>query len=120
MQIENKTFDIKNISVEFGTNCVFRDFSLALPEGKITCVLGPSGAGKTTLLKVLGGILPAKDFSAPKCSFIFQDHRLLPHLTALPSKRMESRCPRPSLKGKLVARIMVAVAFSLASEALNS
>ncbi len=83
MQTENKTFDIKNISVEFGTNCVFRDFSLALPEGKITCVLGPSGAGKTTLLKVLGGILPAKDFSAPKCSFVFQDHRLLPHLTAL-------------------------------------
>ena len=83
MAIENEIFDIKNISVEFGENCVFHDFSMSLPKGKITCVLGPSGSGKTTLLKVLGGILPAKDFDAPKCSFVFQEHRLLPHLTAL-------------------------------------
>ena len=83
METKNEIFDIKNISVEFGENCVFRDFFLPLPKGKITCILGPSGSGKTTLLKVLGGILPAKDFVAPKCSFVFQEHRLLPHLTAL-------------------------------------
>ena len=83
METENKNFDVKNISVAFGENCVFRDFSLTLPVGKITCILGPSGSGKTTLLKVLGGILPAENFQAPRCSFIFQEHRLLPHLTAL-------------------------------------
>ena len=83
METENMNFDIKNISVAFGENCVFHDFSLALPKGKITCILGPSGSGKTTLLKVLGGIFPVKDFVAPKCSFVFQEHRLLPHLTAL-------------------------------------
>ena len=83
METENKNFDVKNISVAFGENCVFRDFSLTLPKGKITCILGPSGSGKTTLLKVLGGILSAENFQAPRCSFIFQEHRLLPHLTAL-------------------------------------
>ena len=83
MSAENRVFKIENINVSFGENRVFHDFSLTLPEGKITCVLGPSGSGKTTLLKVLGGILPVERFTAPKCSFIFQEHRLLPHSTAL-------------------------------------
>ena len=79
----DELFPIENISVKFGENVVFHDFSLSLLKKKITCVLGPSGSGKTTLLKVIGGILPASEFDSPKCSFIFQDHRLLPHLTAL-------------------------------------
>lgn len=83
MQTERNTFDISNISVRFGDKTVFRDFSLALPKNEITCVLGPSGSGKTTLLKVLSGILPIEGFSSPKCSFVFQDHRLIPYLSAL-------------------------------------
>ena len=83
MSVEHASFDIANISVKFGEKTVFHDFSLMLPQNKITCILGPSGSGKTTLLKVLGGILPAEGFSPLKCSFIFQDHRLLPHLTSL-------------------------------------
>ena len=82
METEN-TFEIANISVRFGEVDIFRDFSLSLPVGKITCILGPSGSGKTTLLKVIGGILPSEGFQAPRSSFVFQDHRLLPHLTAL-------------------------------------
>ena len=74
---------VKNISVSFGKIGVFRDFSIAFPQDKITCILGPSGSGKTTLLKVLGGLIPAEGFNAPRCSFIFQDHRLLPHMSAL-------------------------------------
>lgn len=77
------SLDIKNLSVRFGEKVVFDDFSLTLPKGKISCVLGPSGAGKTTLLKALSGLLPCEGFTPPKCSFIFQDHRLLPYLTAL-------------------------------------
>lgn len=83
MKTENNSFSINNISVSFGENIVFDNFSLDLPKGKITCVLGPSGSGKTTLLKVLGGIKTADGFLAPRCSFIFQEHRLLPHLSAL-------------------------------------
>ena len=74
---------IKDLSVKFSENVVFSDFSLSLPVRKITCVLGPSGSGKTTLLKALAGLIPADGFSAPRTSFVFQDHRLLPHLTAL-------------------------------------
>jgi len=82
--MENNGFvEIANLSVKYGENKVFFDFSIALPKGKITCVLGPSGSGKTTLLKALSGLIPVEGFTAPKTSFIFQDHRLLPHLTAL-------------------------------------
>lgn len=79
----DNAYSIKNISVNFEEKCVFRDFSLDLPRERITCILGPSGSGKTTLLKVLGGLLRSEGFVAPKCSFVFQDHRLLPHLSAL-------------------------------------
>ena len=74
---------INNLSVSFGEKIIFNDFSLDLPQNKITCVLGPSGSGKTTLLKALSGLLPCGEFTPPKTSFIFQDHRLLPYLTAL-------------------------------------
>ena len=82
--MENKSvFEIENLSVIFGENKVFDCFSLTLPKDKITCVLGPSGSGKTTLLKACAGLIPAVNVPNLRASFIFQDHRLLPHLTAL-------------------------------------
>lgn len=75
---------IRNLNVRFEDNVVFENFSLDLPSDKITCILGPSGSGKTTLLKVLAGLLPSAETAEKRrASFIFQDHRLLPHLTAL-------------------------------------
>jgi iron complex transport system ATP-binding protein len=50
--------DIQNISLNYGTSEVISDVSFALPENKITAVLGANGAGKTTLLKSLNGSLP--------------------------------------------------------------
>lgn len=35
---------------------VLKGIDLAVPDGKILCVLGPSGSGKSTLLNILGGI----------------------------------------------------------------
>ena len=79
----NERFEIKNINVSFGENVVFKDFSLSLPDKRITCILGPSGSGKTTLLRILSGLISQKkDKKSEKTSFIFQDHRLLPNLTA--------------------------------------
>ncbi len=33
------------------------DINLAIPRGKITCLLGPNGSGKTTLLKLASGLI---------------------------------------------------------------
>ena len=32
--------------------------SIAIPRGKITCVVGPNGSGKSTLINLLSGMLP--------------------------------------------------------------
>ena len=36
---------------------VFQDVEIAIPQGKITAIMGPSGTGKTTLLRLIGGQL---------------------------------------------------------------
>jgi lipoprotein-releasing system ATP-binding protein len=77
--------------------------TLALAPGASACVMGPSGSGKSTLLAILGALetptsgtvslagedparLSERDLAAfrnRRVGFVFQDHCLLPQLTAL-------------------------------------
>ncbi|HCO66145.1 MAG TPA: peptidase C39, partial [Dysgonomonas sp.] len=51
------TFD--NISFSYGTRKeVFEDFSMHIPKGKITAIIGESGSGKTTLTALLQKLYP--------------------------------------------------------------
>jgi NitT/TauT family transport system ATP-binding protein len=95
---------VRNLSFSFGDTPLFGNLSVDLgPENPIA-ILGPSGCGKTTLLRLLAGLLksapsggvPAGQGSVSPgglaASFVFQESRLLPHLTvlenvALPIKR---------------------------------
>lgn len=74
---------IENLSVSYGENQVFKNLSLTLNDGEITCVLGRSGAGKTTLLRCLAGLIKEVPFTLNGgVSMVFQEPRLLPNLTA--------------------------------------
>lgn len=80
--------DIRQVNLSFGEKRILDDFSLTLAQGQTTCLLGPSGCGKTTLMRVASGLLKpdSGQISLPdgaKCSFIFQEDRLLPWFDAL-------------------------------------
>lgn len=86
-----------------GTLCVLSDVSLTVSAGETVAIVGPSGSGKSTLLHIIGTLerpdagsvrlgdvevpmLAGKalaTFRATRVGFVFQDHHLLPQLTAL-------------------------------------
>ena len=51
---------IREINCFYGDVQVLRDFSLALREREILCLLGRNGAGKTTALKAIMGLVPVR------------------------------------------------------------
>ncbi|MBR0129159.1 MAG: ATP-binding cassette domain-containing protein, partial [Neisseriaceae bacterium] len=78
---------IKNLRFEIVRDMIIRDFSLDLQQGEVKTLFGPSGCGKTTLLRLVAGLNTPKSgiihSQFKKIGFLFQDNRLLPHLTAL-------------------------------------
>jgi len=76
----------QTVNLAYGDKQVLNQFCLDIPTDQITCLHGPSGSGKTTLLRILAGLtnpdsgiitgLPKKP------AILFQEDRLLPHLTA--------------------------------------
>ncbi len=85
---------IDNISFSYGDRDILRNFTLQIPPGTTTAVVGPSGSGKSTLLRIIAGLLtPATgtivlnghDIShvpthLRSVGMIFQDNQLFPHL----------------------------------------
>ena len=72
------------ITKSYGERTVFDHYTLQIPDGKITCVLGNSGVGKTTLLKCISGLTTFKGEVERKdaaLGYVFQEARLIPHLT---------------------------------------
>ena len=81
---------ISGLNKKFGDLSLYEDFSLGLPEGETSCLLGPSGCGKTSLLNMAAGLMKAdggairyeRGGEKPRISYVFQEPRLLPWLTA--------------------------------------
>ena len=79
--------EIRHISKAFGDHVVLYDLSYAIPEGKISIIMGPSGVGKTTFVRLLLG-LESPDtgeisgLEGKKLSSVFQEDRLCENLTA--------------------------------------
>ena len=54
-------FQVQQLSVSYGETAVLRSVDLAVPAGKLVCLMGRNGVGKTTLLKsIMGQLRPSK------------------------------------------------------------
>ena len=101
MAINNNLIKLENVYHRYGiTRDIFTDISLDIVKGGFYFITGSSGSGKTTLLKLISSALSPsngdifflgnKINQVPKnelykikrqIGFVFQDFRLLPHLT---------------------------------------
>ncbi len=75
----------ENISKTYGDNVVLDNVNVQINPSDIVAVRGASGTGKTTLLMILSGLMKAdrgKVDLQGGVSFLFQEDRLLPWLTA--------------------------------------
>jgi putative ABC transport system ATP-binding protein len=108
---------------------VLKNIDLKIPSAQWVTLMGPSGSGKSTLLSILAGLeTPTRgevwvseqridgmsedaraDFRAQKLGFVFQNFRLLPHLTArenieLPL-RIRAQLPAASVVNEMIQAV---------------
>lgn len=84
-------------------NCVLEGIDVDVARGEFLTVIGPSGCGKSTLLNMIAGlvmpdegtiVVDGKPVTAPGCDrgMVFQQHVLLPWMTAYENVRFGVDC----------------------------
>ena len=96
---------VENISKSFADKLVLDNVSFTVKGGSTAVIQGASGSGKTTLIRIIAGLIKPdageiKGITPGKVSFLFQDDRLFPWLTAL--QNVEAVIKRKD--GKALAR----------------
>jgi ABC-type ATPase involved in cell division/cell division protein FtsX len=114
---------LTRVTKSFGRTAVLRDINLSVAPGELIEVTGPSGAGKTTLLRLVHGQLRPNGGEVwvrgrglhrwwrrglgrirRDVAFVFQEHHLLPRLTALENLTLAIQVSDPQLPFKTIKR----------------
>ena len=107
---------LTGVAKSFGRAGVLKEINLSVAPGELVEVIGPSGAGKTTLLRLVHGQLrPSRGQVHVQgrglhrwwrrglgrirrdVAFVFQEHHLLPRLTALENLTLALQVTQPQL-----------------------
>jgi putative ABC transport system ATP-binding protein len=115
---------------------VLSDVNAEIAEGEFVCLMGPSGSGKSTLLTIVGamnhptegrvlvddidvyGLADERraDFRREYLGFVFQQHHLLPYLSALENATLPLATTNLSAKEKRDRAINVLEKVGLADK----
>lgn len=108
---------IKELKKSFGEKIIFDSFSYEFPDKGLCVLTGASGRGKTTLLRVIAGL--DNDFSgsvvnggAENTSFVFQEYRLFPTLSALDNVIIPNGSKKDRLLSERSLKILLDLGFS--------
>ena len=79
---------LSNLTKSFGDKIIFDGFSYVFSDTGLYLIKGDSGIGKTTLLRIIAGLDNAytgevMNGGLGKVSFMFQEYRLFPTISAL-------------------------------------
>ena len=111
---------LEGVSKNFGDVTAVRELSLAVSDGEMVVLLGPTGAGKTTTLRLVAGLenldagvirISEKDVSKSppaerNVSFVFQQYSLYPHLSVFDNLAFPLRSPLHRLEeGQIKDRV---------------
>jgi ABC-type ATPase involved in cell division/cell division protein FtsX len=107
---------LSGVAKSFGRAAVLKTIDLSVAPGELVEVIGPSGAGKTTLLRLVHGQLrPSRGQVVVQgqglhrwwrrglgrirrdVAFVFQEHHLLPRLTAFENLVLAVQVTQPQL-----------------------
>lgn len=103
--------EIRNAAVEMAGHRLFEEVSLAVGDGEVVGVAGPSGVGKTSLLRAVMGFLPLAD------GYISVDGELLTPSSAEQFRKIMAYMPQDiPLQPESVAEL-VALPFGLKANA---
>src|SRR4051812_1260382 len=87
--------EARNVTKRYGEFTALDDVSVAVRDGSLTALLGPSGGGKSTLLRVIAGLeepdagpviigdqeVPAPPPQRREVGFVFQHYAAFKHMS---------------------------------------
>ncbi len=112
---------LSHVKKTFGKTAVLKEINLSVAPGELVEITGPSGAGKTTLLRLVHGQLRPNGGEVwvegrglhrwwrrglsrirRDVAFVFQEHYLLPRLTALENLTLALQVTDPQVPFKTI------------------
>lgn len=115
---------ISDITKRFGEKTVLDHFTLEIEKGGIFLIMGASGCGKTTLLRIMTGLEKADEgkvegVELDKISFVFQEDRLINHLSALSNAVLPLKSDANARKAGMEALALLGLAGEEKKRARN-